>query len=424
MNKVNLHNKQNIVNIKILTIVTILVSIDFWSYIYMPNIMWQVQLILAFLFIAILVISQKKYKDSFVDIIVKWTIITIFLSIIPAIFDYHQGIFGTLWQCINLTYGLFLFFVIKRYSLSTNFIIHSITFISVIWVFLELIQQITYPPNLWFSGRFGEMYDDIEQRMGIWRFYIWGVDYVMIAFVYWLSSIKKRNIIKQSIVFSSIFFIGLLCYGSRKHMFVTLLILILFAFGGGKTKKRKILILIFLLLFFGILYVYFYSDFIEMNDDITAKQGEGEDFIRFLSANYYLFDFSDSNLYPFFGAGLEVHGSELWEKLDEAQTMFGPMSGFWQADVGIIGYYSKFGLFGVSAILMYIWYFLKNWRIVDEWMKYFFIMKILLIIFDFWAIWDVGMTAYMFFLYLLDCKIRKLKCKTNENRHINIPLCS
>ena len=81
----------------------------------------------------------------------------------------------------------------------------------------------------------------------------------------------------------------------------------------------------------------------------------------------------------------------------------------YQADVGIIGYYSKFGLLGVSAIVWYIYIFLRNWKFIDKWFKYFFIMKMFLIIFDFWAIWSVGMMAYAVFLYMLDQNIKKNK---------------
>lgn len=34
-------------------------------------------------------------------------------------------------------------------------------------------------------------------------------------------------------------------------------------------------------------------------------------------------------------------------------------------------------------------------------------MKMVLVIFDFWAIWDVGMEAYALFIYILHCNINK-----------------
>ena len=75
--------------------------------------------------------------------------------------------------------------------------------------------------------------------------------------------------------------------------------------------------------------------------------------------------------------------------------------------MGLIGYFSKFGIIGVSAIIWYIIEFIKQRKYIDSWLIGFFVMKIMLIIFDFWAIWDVGMSAYAIFLYMLHCNINK-----------------
>lgn len=79
----------------------------------------------------------------------------------------------------------------------------------------------------------------------------------------------------------------------------------------------------------------------------------------------------------------------------------------YQADVGIIGYFSKFGLLGTSAIIWYIVEFVKRRNYIDSWLIGFFVMKMVLVIFDFWAIWDVGMAAYALFLYILHRNINK-----------------
>lgn len=407
--------------VKILLIVSILISIDFWSFLYWPNITF----FSAFLFvvyIGFLCITIKNYKDNFLDRTVKWTIITVLLSIIPAMVDYGQDFYHTFRQCLNLIYGLFLYFVLKRTNFAVKSIFNIITIICIIWVFIEISQQFTYP-SFWFSGRY-LLFDDIEERMGLWRFYIWGVDFVMIAYAYWLSSISIEKGMRKakSILLMLIFLIGLLCYCSRKHIYTVLFILIIY--GLSRKGKQKYIALSILFLFFVILIVNFYSDWHDMNAEKDVSQGEGEDFIRVLEAVYFITDFSDSPLYPIFGAGMEVEGSKLYKTIDYLSNMLGDMKGYYQADVGIIGYYSKFGLLGVSAILFYIGYFIKNWKYIDEWLKYFFIMKIILILFDFWAIWDVGIMAYSIFLYILDCNIRKNKSialsVTHENRFTNI----
>ena len=396
---------------KILVFFALLVSIEFWSFIYLPK--SSIPIICVFLLSCFLIFTKKSYfNKSFIDYIVNWTIITIFLSLIPSIIDYDQDLLLTSRSCIALSYGLFLYFVIKKYHLSHEFLIKIVTTICVIWVLLEILQQFTYPPMVLFSGRY-QYNKSVEERLGLYRFYIYGVDFVMMMFAFWLSTIynnKKINV--RAIVLTIIFLVGLLCYGSRKHIYVTIFILLLFVFNAKKkqmSKFQKSLVGLFIILFIFTLYSFFFTSLQKLNEESSMLQGDNEDFIRFLSLKYYLFDFSNSPLYPIFGAGLDYEGSGLRHQLELANNYFGERHGFYQQDIGIFGYYSKFGFFGVSAIILYIVYFVGNWKYIDNWLKYFFIMKIILIVFDFWAIWAVGMMAYSIFLVFLDLNIKKNK---------------
>ena len=142
-----------------------------------------------------------------------------------------------------------------------------------------------------------------------------------------------------------------------------------------------------------------------MNQEQNEAQGSGEDFIRYLAAMFYLNDFSDSVLYPIFGTGW---GSvSLNHRLEYCTGLLK----FYRADIGLLGYYSEVGFVGVSAILFYIFKIIRNWKYIDLGYKMFFIMKLFLIIFDFWMMWAVGIMAYGTFLYLLDENIKKNKLK-------------
>lgn len=392
-----------------LVIVGILLSTDFYSYIYyFPRRTYH--LLLGIIYIVTIFHYKKKYHDTFLDYTVMFTVLSIFLSIIPAVVDYNQDYLPTLMVCFCWNYCLLLYFIFKRSNISTKNLVIVVSTFSVLWVFLELFQQFTYPDFL-FSQRF-KIVGFVQERMGLWRFYILGVDFVMLAFAYWLGETdnkKRQNY--YSYLFSAVFLVGLLCYGSRKHIYTILFTLSLFAFWtvkGGRNRVVKIVLVVCFLLF---LYINFYGQWVDLNESAALSQGEGEDFIRYMSAKYYLFDFSDSNLYPIFGAGLPVDGSSLESKLSLAHNMFGDKIGFWQADIGILGYYSMFGALGVSAIVMYICFFIYNWKYIDTWLKIFFIMKMILIVFDFWAMWNSGMTVYAIFLYLLDKNVRQNKAK-------------
>ena len=277
-----------------------------------------------------------------------------------------------------------------------------IIILSIIWVIIEIGQQFTYP-NYWFTGRPDEGYG-IAERMGLYRFYIWGVDFVMIAFAYCVGLLAQREN-KFSInllCLGIIFLIGLLCYCSRKHIYVSLLTIGIVSLLI-KSKYRNLIRFVFALLVFAIIY-NFYADFAEMNEQSIEAQGEGEDFIRFLALDYYLFKFSDSPLYFWLGSGIPSIS-----ELGRVNTYAMDVLKFYRADIGIFGYYSLFGIIGTLPFIFYIWKFLKNWNYIDLWFKLFFIMKLILIVFDFWGNWNVGMMAYVIFLYMLELNIQKNK---------------
>jgi len=412
-------------DVKFLIWLTILIAIQFWSYIHFDPALISGRLpVVVFVILFIYILFCKKAisnnDPNGIERLVTWTIVTIFLCVIPAYVDYDQSVFQTSFQCMRLSYGLLMFYILKRSDVRPGYILLVMTLIGIVWVFLEIFQQGTYPA-FWFSGRY-LIYGYVAERMGLWRFYIWGIDFVMLVYAYWLGRfVSEEKNANRTIAFvlMAVFMAGLLCYCSRKHIYVTIFVAI-YAILSAKGKGKYLYAFIILAILY-FLYDNFYLSFKEMNEKAVSAQGSGEDFIRYMAAEYFIKDFSDSPLYPILGAGMEVKGSLLYYQLERLKNIFGNL-GFYQADVGIIGYYSKFGLVGVSAIIWYIYKFIRNWKYIDNWLKYFFIMKMILIVFDFWAIWPVGMTAYAYFLYLLDKNITKNKLMENEYRNINISL--
>lgn len=394
---------------KALFIFSLLIGICFWSSLKLDIYPWGTRWAYPLFIIYFFIISTNKsniwksYTWEFAGVI-KWTIFTIFLAFIPAYIDWGQSIPQSIGMSLKWSWVLLLYFILRKWNMDTSTVMKYIIILSIIWVILEIGQQFTYP-HYWFAGRSEEEAENIEQRMGMYRFYIWGVDFVMMAYAYSIgqfSNLQKR-LSKKYLIIGTILFIGLLCYCSRKHIYVSLFAIGYFALTTK--NKYKNYIRIFTALIILILFYNFYDSFTEMSQAQTTYQGEGEDFIRFLALKYYLFDFSNSPLYFWLGAGIPADNSALSQSLNYSTEVLR----FYRADIGIFGYYSTFGILGVSAILIYIWKFIKNWRYIDLWLKMFFIMKLLLIVFDFWGMWNVGMMAYTIFLYITDLNIQKNK---------------
>lgn len=394
---------------KTLLIFSLLIGICFWSNlqldIYPWGTRWAYPLFAIYCFIIITNKSHtwKNYTWEFAGII-KWTILTIFLSFIPAYIDWGQSITQSIGMSLKWSWVLLLYFILRKWNIDSAVIMKYIIILSIIWVILEIGQQFTYP-NYWFAGRSGEEPESIAQRMGLYRFYIWGVDFVMMAYAYCIgeSSNLKKGLSQKMLIIGIILFIGLLCYCSRKHIYVSLFAIGYFALMTKNKYRNYIRMFIVLVVLF--LVYNFYDSFTEMNAEQAAAQGEGEDFIRFLALKYYLFDFSNSPLYFWLGTGIQANNSALADAINYSTEVLR----FYKADIGIFGYYSTFGILGTSAMILYIWRFIKNWRYIDLWLKLFFIMKLFLIVFDFWGMWNVGMMAYTIFLYILELNIQKNK---------------
>lgn len=78
-----------------------------------------------------------------------------------------------------------------------------VTVFCFIWVAIEIGQQFTYP-EYWFLGRQNE-WNIVENRMGLWRFYIWGIDFVMLAFAFYAGKAFSSNNIRNLTYFILLF---------------------------------------------------------------------------------------------------------------------------------------------------------------------------------------------------------------------------
>lgn len=364
--------------------------------------------ITSILLFAYVFANRTKISKEELNSVVSYTLITACLSIIPAVFDWNASILSFFRSISFLYYGLAFYYLLNIWKASPSFIIKTVSLFCVIWVVIEVGQQFTYPVY-WFAGRAEDEYlGTLENRMGLWRFYIWGVDFVMLAWsIYYARFLgKSKQVVKYCVILALVFAVGLLCYCSRKHIGAFLLSI----FAGiilGKKNNSAVRISLVALGISVLLYTYLNS-FLIMSQEATEGQSTGEDFIRMVSLDFFIHDFGTSSLYPFFGTGF---GSvSLGNYLSQLKEYYH----FYQSDVGIIGYYSQVGLVGVSAIIYYIYVFIRNWKYIDVEYKLFFIMKFMLVVFDFWMMWAVGIVAYGVFLYLLNENIKYNKLKLVE----------
>lgn len=395
-------------NQKILIIVvfiTIVLSSCVWSSLFLNVSPWRSfnPIWLSLLFLMLLIFGKRKNRNAgtFYNIVVL-SLLTIYFSCITSYVLYQQNVINSLFNVTQLGYGFLLYLVLQKYQLPSSKIIKCITIFSIIWVLLEIGQQFTYPV-FWFSRSYTP-----EMRMGMQRFYIWGVDFVMIAMCYWWSDIMSNFSLKNKRFFLLCLLLaaGLMCYCSRKHLYATLLVIALSVVRmKGKYRFVGRILIVGIL---SVIFANYASDFMETNERLSEMQGgDGDDFIRMLEFKYFTSEFLKDPFEYLFGVGIPDLATSMGQELERLKDMFG----FYQSDIGVFGYFTQFGILGVIPILLYICIFIKNWKYINNKYRYFFIMKMLLIVFDFWGMWGVGMVAWAIFMYLVDQNIKENKLK-------------
>src|SRR5690606_31568872 len=104
--------------------------------------------------------------------------------------------------------------------------------------------------------------------------------------------------------------------------------------------------------------------------EITNDQLDNDDYIRFLSADYYLNEYWPHWSTKLLGNG-RAHGlSEYGEEMALLTDL-----GFHRSDVGIIGTYNEFGIFYIINIAMFYFFglFAKIREKKDKYLKIFFL---------------------------------------------------
>ena len=123
----------------------------------------------VFLFIYVLFNIKNIDKGEMTNV-AGWTLMSAFLSIIPAFIDWNATFRSFFYTFVATYYGLFFYYLLRIWKVSPQDIIRLVCIFCLVWVVLEIGQQFTYP-QYWFLGRRNE-WDNVENRVGLWRFCI------------------------------------------------------------------------------------------------------------------------------------------------------------------------------------------------------------------------------------------------------------
>lgn len=327
----------------IVLILILLISIRFWSFQLISDSFYDLLDILVIGCMLFIYLTQKhKIRNGmYLNKYLLWMFFFIFFSTIPAYFIHGQSFVYSMMALRLFGYWLF-YYVLHCYNISSKVITKIIVYIAMIWVTILIVQIFTYPNVYFYTKSMLLTGKEVEIRNGIYRLMTFRHNYAMLCAV--LFFIKYSIDKKISFLFISLYcLVGLYIYSTRQYLTATILGIVLSVlFLRGKSKYFGIFVSIILIVAIAINFdVLFGETLTKTNDELN------EDNLRFLSYTYFLFEFSTSPLAYFFGNGFAHDFSAFGKQITNLNEL-----GLYQSDVGLVGTYSKYGIFYVICVLI------------------------------------------------------------------------
>lgn len=408
MNQINSRTANTLQNGTVLFLM--LFFTNFWSFKAYDGIPRFVLFIISYLLLFYLLRNRSYLQDKTMANNVNAIVVSFFLSCIPSILVFGQNLYAALAGLLMVISPLLIYYLLHKWNISEEKLFKYLLFFTAIFAFLSILQQFTYPVY-WFAGRDENEYTGhLEERMGFWRFYLFGKDFCALALMLCFGKIlsKGKNRIFDYVAFL-VCAVAIYFFLARKEIYGAISCIALgYLFSAKKTSLATKLVFAILMV---VGYIFLSSTMIELNMQTYEELGEGsEDFIRILAAEHFMYEFSDNPLYYALGSGIPGGDNELGKRI----TNLTENMHFYQDDCGFIGYFSRFGIIGLTIQIIAAIKIAKNYKYIDLALILYGIWQLEECFFDFWCTNTRHTAAFAIYIYLIDTSIRKNKYLKNN----------
>lgn len=359
---------------------------------------WISHIIDAFLLLAYFA-KRKSVSYTFSKPIMCVMLIP-FLSIISAVWMNGQT-FMKGFIALTGQFTFILYFLFHLYHYTKKDILRVVMIIGVVFCCIKIVQQITYP-TMWFcaASRINEITGLVEQRNGFWRIFMSCAGCATIMLYYKFNEYVQTKH-KVALIFVLLGCINVFLDLGRMGYASTLIGLAIVYIPDFVNLKNLIRIGIVGLL----AYLVINNIGLILGADMVEQTNKdmGEDYVRWLSYDYYWSESIGSPIYLLFGHGPLV-GTAAGLRLQDIEMN----SGLWRSDIGIVGNIYDYGiLYAISIVYFFIFIFKRTKNI--RWM---FGYAIPTFIFSFMLPVFIGPESYIMYsmmLYLCDIEITECK---------------
>lgn len=376
-----------------------LVTMNFWSFRLIPEVAYNfaelgLTIVLIFIFINYYRIISQLHLPFWRNIKV-FLIISVLLGSIAAFVFHDQAFHYSLWR--QRSHFLWLLYpVLHLLGVSPKKLVNMMILFGAVWCVLNIFQQLTYPVY-WFASRVeGENAKEELLRAGVYRFMPNLFHYGMFLGFYCYQKFldEKRLLYALGIVLT---LLGFYYFGTRQFIFGFVVCMIIFTFlHRGSSKIFGLVLLGFIALFIFSYQEQILGGFIDM----TNTQLQNEEYIRFLSADFFLYEYWPHWMAVFTGNGLAYIESSFGKETEYIHNVLG----FYASDVGIIGSLNNFGIFYVINVFILLWRISKTKfnNPSNIYLKLFAINAVLLILLTEYFMIASAIPFWCIILYLID----------------------
>lgn len=373
-----------------------LVSIQFWSFQGMPGFIIQGLEVIVITALIFIVINNYKKRVGFTIFERNvWLFMIIpLVSSIGALIFHNQPIYLSI---IALRLNLFwlLYFVLHIFNIPPKRIVNLITMIGLVWIFLTVIQQFTYPHYIFYTR------DESENsilRAGVYRFMLNGHHYgLFIILYYFYKFLKTKKVSNLALTFFGL--LGFYYYGTRQFAIAAVICIIIAIF----MQKGNARIFALAILVIGALIMVFVKDalfagYIELAQANAQSDSDGD--IRLLSSQFYLFTYWPHWFATIIGNGFPHSVSSYGIEMTNIKENLG----FYRSDVGIIGAFNAFGIFYVINL---IWVNIRGLRRKyysdkNKYLRLFFYYSFMLLIISEYYDQSNSIPFFCFIFYMVE----------------------
>ncbi len=345
-------------------------------------------LAVAVIFIQLVYQKEERFKKKF-----TLELFLIFLGVILSMFMAQYGHDQSLTTTLiaqRFMYYYLVYWALHSLKVKTEDVESIIYWLGLTFSVFYVLQFLIYP-NLIFDVR-------IAQDRETVRIFLSGFTFLVLSYFLILNRLFESFAIWKllSIMF---FLIILILMGTRQVIFSVLLLTLMYVLFSKAVKSRS---LIFILITASIIpLIFLFQEIFLSLIDLSKHQSEAlADNVRIRSTVFFLTQLFPNTFSYITGNGADSTNSAYGFMIQ----MYKDGYGFYQSDVGIIGDYTKFGVFFTIAVFVII--FKIIFRKISPSFSYikFFFISILLTLFTGGGPFGQGdsIVAICFTLYILD----------------------